>query len=223
MEDRPHKRRHSPNIAVAETEQHAVADNVGCWQEQQAEWPADFREVTLTSMRFTVGRCDVVADCRAHQHISVCGASGAVLARGVFWRYFQESHVRRTGMSKEQGVDREVYWQGVIRQQESSGLSISAFCRQTEVAEGSFFYWRRKLTTRPSQKESTPNDKMPRQSRPRRNAVAKFVPVDIPAPSARSGGNCEVVLPNACRIIVPMQCDAGWLREILEALGEQSC
>ena len=126
-------------------------------------------------------------------------------------------------MTRRQSLDREAYWQGMMRQQESSGLSISAFCRKQEVAEGSFFYWRRKLTTRQPQKESSPKGKTPRQSRPRKNTVAKFVPVDIPTPSVRSGGSCEVVLPNACRIIMPMQCDSGWLREILEVLGEQSC
>jgi hypothetical protein len=131
--------------------------------------------------------------------------------------------MRRTGMTRRQILNREAYWQGMMRQQEGSGLSISAFCRKQEVAEGSFFYWRRKLTTQRPQQESSPKDKSPRQSRPRKSTVAKFVPVDIPTPSVRSGGSCEVVLPNACRIIMPIQCDAGWLREILEVLGEQSC
>ena len=126
-------------------------------------------------------------------------------------------------MSRRQSLDREAYWQGVMRQQESSGLSISAFCRKSEVAEGSFFYWRRKLTKRQSAEESGAKNKALRQSRPRKKAVAKFVPVDIPAPSGRSGASCEVVLPNGCRIIVPTQCDAGGLCEILGVLGERSC
>lgn len=126
-------------------------------------------------------------------------------------------------MSRRQSLDREAYWQGVMRQQESSGLSISAFCRKSEVAEGSFFYWRRKLTKRQSAEESGAKNKALRQSRPRKKAVAKFVPVDIPVPSGRSGASCEVVLPNGCRIIVPTQCDAGWLCEILGVLGERSC
>ena len=49
-------------------------------------------------------------------------------------------------MTRREHLDREEYWQGLRWQQESSELSISAFCREREVAEGSFFYWRRKLT-----------------------------------------------------------------------------
>lgn len=126
-------------------------------------------------------------------------------------------------MIGRQRLEREEHWQGVMRQQESSGLSISAFCRKQKVAEGSFFYWRRKLTERQPRKGSAAKEKTPRQDRPRKNTTATFVPVDIPAPSSTSGLNCEVVLPSGCRIIVPMRCDAGWLREILGVLGEWSC
>ena len=126
-------------------------------------------------------------------------------------------------MTRRQELEREEYWQGVIRQQENSGGSISAFCREHEVAEGSFFYWRRKLTKRGPQKESVRKGKGPRPSGPGNNAVAKFVPVDISASSDRTRTGCEVVLPDGCRIIVPTQCDAGWLREILGALGERTC
>ena len=126
-------------------------------------------------------------------------------------------------MTRRQNLERQEYWQGVIRQQGNSGLSISAFCRDHEVAEGSFFYWRRKLTKRQPQKGAAGKDKGPRQSRPRKNTAAEFVPIEIPAPSGTSGANCEVVLPDGCRIIMPTECDAGWLREILGVLGERSC
>ncbi len=32
--------------------------------------------------------------------------------------------------------------------------------------------------------------------------------------------DCEVVLPNGCRVIVPVQCDASWLRELLAAVRD---
>jgi hypothetical protein len=47
--------------------------------------------------------------------------------------------------------------------------------------------------------------------------------VEIPAASAHVRPCCEVVLPDGCRIIIPIQCDSGWLSEILGALRERSC
>ena len=102
--------------------------------------------------------------------------------------------------------EREQFWQGVIEEQKASGLSISAFCRKRDVSGASFFSWRRKLTQR-DQDET----------------AAKFVPLRFDAPSMATRPGCEVVLPDGYRIIVPGQCDANWLREILDALRESSC
>jgi hypothetical protein len=142
-----------------------------------------------------------------------------VLTRRVFWEHFLEFETRRIGMTRQGTQGREHYWRGVIEEQDSSGLPIAAFCREREVAEGSFFYWRRKL----AKGQPVRKDQVPRRSRPRNNTIGKFVPVDIPAPSGTSRSSCEVVLPDGCRIIVPTQCDAGWLREILSVLGDRTC
>lgn len=102
--------------------------------------------------------------------------------------------------------ERERFWGGMIQEQKASGLSISAFCRKRNVSAASFFGWRRKLTQR-DQDET----------------AAKFVPLRFDAPSMATRPGCEVVLPDGCRIIVPGQCDASWLREILKALRGASC
>ena len=120
-------------------------------------------------------------------------------------------------------LDREAYWQGMMRQQAASGLSISAFCREHEVAEGSFFYWRRKLTNGLSKKRAGGEDEEPRRSGCRNNAVGKFIPVEMPAANGAAQAICEVVLPDGCRIIVPTLCDTGWLGEILGVLGDRAC
>jgi hypothetical protein len=114
-------------------------------------------------------------------------------------------------MARRVSKDREQYWRGVMRDQKASGLSISAFCRDRKVPAASFFNWRRKLAV---------------PIRPDEFGVgaAKFVALELPPSSpATTRPACEVVLPNGCRLIVPMQCDAGWLREILGALQESSC
>ncbi len=36
-------------------------------------------------------------------------------------------------------------WQGIVKRQASSGLSVAEFCRQNDVAQPSFYLWRKKL------------------------------------------------------------------------------
>ena len=118
--------------------------------------------------------------------------------------------------------ERETFWQGVIREQESSGVAISAFCRKRGVSQASFFSWRRKLADR-DRGVAHESAVEPDRAVECGETAAKFVPIELPSPPAAARSCCEVVLPNGCRIIVPTQCDAGWLREILGALQEQSC
>ncbi len=114
-------------------------------------------------------------------------------------------------MARQVNKERERYWRGVIQDQKSSGLSISAFCRERKVPAASFFNWRRKLAARECPVEH-------------KGVAATFVAVELPpSPAAASRSGCEVVLPNGCRIIVPIQCDAVWLGEILRTLQESPC
>ncbi len=120
-------------------------------------------------------------------------------------------------MARRYSKEREKYWRGLVRDQKASGLSISAFCRERKVPASSFFNWRRKLADRDRPGEL----KVANQNK---DTAVKFVSLELPAsPPAAARVGCEVVLPNGCRIIVPTQCDAGWLGEILGALQEKAC
>lgn len=41
--------------------------------------------------------------------------------------------------------DRGGHWAKTISEQEGSGLSVPAFCREKGVCAGSFYHWRRRL------------------------------------------------------------------------------
>ena len=41
--------------------------------------------------------------------------------------------------------DRRGQWAKTISEQEASGLSVQAFCRERDVCAGSFYHWRRRL------------------------------------------------------------------------------
>src|SRR5580658_2427921 len=43
--------------------------------------------------------------------------------------------------------DRSGHWAKTIAEQEESGLSVPAFCREKGVCAGSFYHWRRRLRT----------------------------------------------------------------------------
>jgi transposase-like protein len=118
----------------------------------------------------------------------------------------------------------------VIREQQTSGLSISAFCRERDVPLSSFFQWRRKLKERRREKKSTRRERPSREGGDANNpgdlnaTAAKFVRVQLDAPLTAQRTGCEVVLPDGCRILVPTGCDASWLRALVEALqGAPSC
>jgi transposase-like protein len=121
-------------------------------------------------------------------------------------------------MARRRNLERERYWRGVIRQQRASGLGISAFCREHEVPLSSFFQWRRKLKERQHKDEPSPGT-----SKAQEDSVAKFIPVSLHPPPTATRAGCEIVLANGCRVIVPTQCDATWLGEILATLKEGAC
>ena len=72
------------SLVPADSQHHQLrrADDVGCRQEQETEQPADFLQVVLACVRFTVSRCDVVADCRPHQRADRTEQSGGQQHRG---------------------------------------------------------------------------------------------------------------------------------------------
>lgn len=121
-------------------------------------------------------------------------------------------------MARRRNLERERYWRAVIREQGASGLGISAFCREREVPLSSFFQWRRKLKDRQAQDEPELCNGTPRKA-----PVAKFVPVQLSPPPMTTRAGCEIVLADGCRVIVPTQCDATWLGEILGVLQERAC
>jgi hypothetical protein len=43
------------------------------------------------------------------------------------------------------GLPLREYWQELVSQQEQSGLSVHAFCKQRDVTEASFYNWRKQL------------------------------------------------------------------------------
>jgi len=126
---------------------------------------------------------------------------------------------------RRRSFERAGYWQGVIGEQESSGMSVAAFCRQHQVAQSSFYNWKRKLKQEGEaiREDRASSPGITRSGAARKNPTVKFVPLELPASPAVKPTSCEVVLPDGSRVIVSGQCDPDRLREILQVVRERSC
>ncbi len=115
--------------------------------------------------------------------------------------------------------ERERYWRDVMAEQQASGLSVVAFCRENDVADSLFYRWRRRLAE-PDQGEGfLPEEHANDRGNPTQ-AVARFVPIELPSPHPRAG--FEIVRPDGCRVLIPSGFEAADLREILRTIEEVS-
>lgn len=116
----------------------------------------------------------------------------------------------RRSLSKEQ------FWRRLVRQWQRSGLSVRAFCAQHDLAEPTFYAWRRSLAQRDA--AATTNG-------------PAFLPVHVraePTPASATGLDAtaplEVVLASGRRLRVGVGFDGPTLRRLLALLeGGQPC
>lgn len=93
--------------------------------------------------------------------------------------------------------ERRDFWLQVIGQQEKSGKSVRAFCREHGVGEHSFYMWRQRL----------------RNTRPLGFALVETAPL--------SDSACvELILASGDRLRIPAQTDV--LRTLLAVLRQPS-
>jgi transposase-like protein len=45
---------------------------------------------------------------------------------------------------------KEAYWRKILDQQQECGQSIREFCRQRDLSEASFYFWRKEIRKRPA-------------------------------------------------------------------------
>ena len=105
------------------------------------------------------------------------------------------THNQRSDSSKER------FWRRMVRQWHSSGLSVRAFCQQHELAEPSFYAWRRTIAQRDAQA----------------NAPA-FLPVQVVSDARSAHATLELVLGSGRRLCIGVGFDGPTLRRLLAVL-----
>jgi transposase len=98
---------------------------------------------------------------------------------------------------KPRDTRKEQQWRRWIGQWQQSGLSVRVFCARHQLAEQSFYAWRREIR--------------------QRDAAATFVPVQLVAEDKPPPSPFEVVLPGGRLLRVPPGFDALALRQLLAA------
>ncbi len=102
---------------------------------------------------------------------------------------------------KSRDPRKEQQWRRWIQQWQHSGLSVRAFCARHDLAEPSFYAWRRQLQ--------------------QRQAPARFVPVRVvPDEEPAAAGSVEVVVAGGRRVRVAPGFDPATLRQLLAVLEE---
>jgi len=90
--------------------------------------------------------------------------------------------------------ERRAYWSKLIAEQEVSGTSVQAFCKQRGLGDHSFYLWRRRL----------------RAQKPPQFALLKTV--------VSGGAPIELFLPGGERLSITSGVDGATLRTVLEVL-----
>jgi transposase len=104
--------------------------------------------------------------------------------------------------------DKERFWRRTLHQWQRSGLSVRAFCAEHDLAEPSFYSWRRIIAQRDQEVARVPADDAP-----------VFVPLRVIDTSSTQVA-FEVVLERGRVVRVQRGFDADTLRQLLAVLEE---
>jgi transposase-like protein len=132
------------------------------------------------------------------------------------------------GTNRDKG--RQATWRRVIQEHAGSGLSIRQFCRDNDLTESGFYFWRRELQRRETQRPQQQR----RQTRPEQQrrpsgtgqtpgqaaAAPAFVPVSVSQAVRQSTGGIEIILLGGARIHVAGGVDRQALADVVAVLRE---
>jgi len=94
---------------------------------------------------------------------------------------------------------KERFWRETLRCQVESGQSVRAFCRERQLTESAFYFWRRELKQREVRKPLTPSRTSDAEKKRDVEANALFVPVSV----AEAGGKDLRAGDNGTRATAP--------------------
>ena len=131
------------------------------------------------------------------------------------------------GANRDKG--REARWRRIVGQHARSGLTIRQFCRDNDLTESAFYFWRcelqRRDRQRPQRRRGPVRQGQDRQrgsmdAASRQPASATFVPVSISPQSRSQAADIEIVLPGGARVRVGSEVNRRALADVVAVLQE---
>ena len=114
-------------------------------------------------------------------------------------------------------------WQKLISEQEQSGQSVAAFCRERELGASHFWWWKKRLRT-PLTKfvelKLTPTVREKAGAEPASSEEVQAQPAADPRPA--SEGRVEVVLRNGRSLWIGRGFDPGHVRSLVAVLESEA-
>jgi len=116
----------------------------------------------------------------------------------------------------QRDVEKERYWEKVIRDAARSGLSIREFCRRHDVKESQFHWWQRTLKNRRQERRLRRQKRRGEAGGQASFALVSDGPQDLDA-------GIELVLADGRRLRIGKGVDEQTLRTVLAAVGADRC
>lgn len=91
-----------------------------------------------------------------------------------------------------------------LSSQRTSGLSITAYCKRENIAQQTFFNWRKRQQNRAKVKTHSSSSPI------------SFLQIPAQPPEARQ---FDLVLPNGAHLTMPLSCDMMFLRQAVRLLA----
>lgn len=112
-----------------------------------------------------------------------------------------------SGKQKLSDIDLHQFWQDTIKNWRDSGLSVRQFCKDRDLPNSSFYYWRKKLT----------KTKASETGRQKAKKASTFIEVSI-----QDGGSStlELVLTSGNTLKISPSIDNRALSNVLSVLRE---
>ncbi len=118
-------------------------------------------------------------------------------------------------------TERAAFWAQVVQEQAGSGLSVRAFCRERQLTEPSFYWWRQRLRgARPRSRGAARGDGRRRQAGAQ-DARAGFVEVvATPQPPEPAWSGVTLHVDGRLHVVVERGFDVATLRAVLAVVAE---
>jgi len=113
------------------------------------------------------------------------------------------------------------HWQALVRQQEESGLTQAAFCRERQINLGTFAWWRRKCRTADADGSAAGTRPQRGRIRPTQPSTNPHRFMEVEVVGARSK-RYEIVVPSGWRLRIPTDFDAENVTRLIRAV-EAAC